>query len=905
VQRFFGISLLATTLFSVVSCDSPDDASSVAVLTTEALSANVAGLTCQPVTILEVAHRVGARVVTDRVRIDDDAAGVAAPALRSFRMTAQYFGDANVVSSRAITQVQCFSSQAFRTKATSRLNGALTDATLCADPLGVYDCTLPSPTQVFDVGSGESCEVRNYSEAVSLSCQDSSAIVTRNGEVVVTVNADNLRRDVLSRTQALRRLVGDENVVANFRFDIVINPDQQAAMIGNQAFNELAEQIRLASEAGQQIPDIGDFLRWLPQPPENADFYAQLMKTQQIMQERLELLAEITSGAPLSPQQVNAFYRNFIEKSRLVDRLDVENSASARHQATSLINETIDQLASANRGSPTYEQVKAGAEAMLEAHTSEGVFDPERTIDFAVPDLQRSLTDEDVEKRMVAAEMLHKINELMLRDDGVQRAKDVLPPIQQIVISMQNDAMDRVWRLYDVVAATEYFFDNDDPAGTSYDVHITPEASALFNIEVEPNSAVAYEVINLLNEVAEYNRETGRVTVNYQAVIIINARQALDANDLKRALYHTETSYGVLNFLQTAGPAFLSGALSELGNTVTGVFYTAADFVRDPEAFVENLKSAIVNWRQTMDIILEQGLDVIHRWPNMTVEEKSRLLGQLSTQILLSLPAKARTASNIDDIIRDASRLHLENAARGLQLIEGGRVLLAPDAAIEVVKRLDYYELRNADDAVRILDSLDDVLPCSIVRSATIVLHLSLATKPPCGPGGVGEAFEAFEARAARMGVTNRDELRALMASSENLGVPGKVVGTLHFEPQEVSFANTIVARNGGVVVGPLSRSRAAIDGFYAGHPLQLKTATGSLRTVLDMYGKAEAKVIKYKFSDATMYVQCEHLSRSDLLRDLTADRIPARTIDGYITSVHYLTRDGWIDIVRGVVHVP
>jgi hypothetical protein len=896
MQRLPSIVFLACAfLGGGGACTSDEDVTAAITPKVEALSQTLAGLTCQPVTILEVAHRVSGGIVTDRVRIDDDIAGSAGPTLRSFRVASQYFGDANVVSTRTVNQVQCFPAQLGRIKATTRLSDPPTDGTLCADPSGVYDCTLPTPSQVFDVGSGESCNVRNYSEAVSLSCQDSSAIVTRNGEVVVTVNTENLRNDVLSRTQALRRLVGDENVVANFHFDIVINPDQQAAMVGNQAFNQLAEQIRQASEAGRQIPDIGNFLRGLPQPPANADFYAQLTKAQEIKQERLEVLAEITSGAPLTPQQVNAFYRTFIEKSRLVDR----------HQATGLIIERIDQLASANRGSPTYEQVKAGSEAMLEAHTSEGVFDPNRTLDFAMPDLKQSLADADVEKRMVAADLLIEFNEAIERGPGALRAKAMAPPAALLVLALANDDMDRVWRLYDQVKASEFFFDADDPAGTSYDVHLTHDARALFNIEVEPNSAIAYEVINLLNETADYNASTGKVTVDYQAIIIINARQALSANDLKRALYHTEASYGILNFLQTAAPAFLGGALSELGNTVTGVLYTAADFIRDPEAFVDNLKSAIVNWRQTMDIVLDQGLDVIHRWPNMTVEEKSRLLGQLSTQILLSLPAKARQAANINEVIRDASRLHLDTAARGLRIVERTGVALGPEAAIELVKRLEYHGVTSLDDAVRLADRLDDALPCDIVGGSVPLAPLAIASgpKPPCSVTQIASAFDEFYTSAARYGVTDKVEVGNLLRSR---GLPegGEVIREKLTEA-ELVFANRIVDERGGTWVGPIEDRQHAIDGFYGGRPGQLKETIGTSPAVFaTIAGEVERHANDAHRKGLALFIHAHNINRDDAIRYISGGstmRIVGRR--GTIQVLYVLTEDGrWVTLENGIV---
>src|SRR4051812_29242019 len=66
---------------------------------------------CHPVTSIEIVHRVNGSNVTDRLRLTEDAAAVPALALRSFQVAADHFGAGNIVSSRPITQVQCFAPQ--------------------------------------------------------------------------------------------------------------------------------------------------------------------------------------------------------------------------------------------------------------------------------------------------------------------------------------------------------------------------------------------------------------------------------------------------------------------------------------------------------------------------------------------------------------------------------------------------------------------------------------------------------------------------------------------------------------------------------------------------------------------------------------------------------------------------
>jgi len=858
---------------------------------------------CQAVTSIEVVHRVNGSNVTDRVRLTADAAADAAQALRTFQAVANDFGTDTIVSSRKLTQVFCFSQQPTARRPIIRFDDPPPPPQdLCADPTGRVPCDPLDPSHTYDYGGTETCTVTEASDSSTFSCEDSGAIITSRGDVVLTINTDALRNQIAARTQALRKLVADANVITNIHFDIQINPGQQASIVGNNDFNNIAQQIKQAADSGQPLPDIQQILNDLPEKPLGLDFYLSLMQSYEMMQNRLQTLSDITNGRLLSPQQVNAFYTNFVGATKAIDKLVVDHSDAAMNQATSMVNDKITQLATVDPGSPNYQQIKSGAESVLKAQTTNGVFDPDHTVDVVVPDLSKFLTDADIEKQLAAEEMMIEMNETIRRSDAVPLIEATSGILGLLMAAADNDDKERMWRLYDQVQATTFFFDSDNPTGTSYDVHLSPVAQSLFHIDVQPTSAVNYGVINMLNEVADYNANTGVVTQDIEVVIVINAIGAVSTDDQRRGLYHTEEGYGILSFLKHAAPAFLGGALKELGSTAKGILYTAVDLWSDPQAFLDHMKQALVNWRQTMDIILQQGVDVIHRWPNMTTEEKAELLGRIATQVLLTLPAEARTVSQVDSVLQDAVRLELGKVAHGLEIIERGGIALSEDAAVELVKRLEKYEITTTEDILKVADKLDDALPCSIVSGTFAPIVLSGA-KPPCNINQIVGAIADFDVRAGRMGLTTAADLADLLESTEAL-IPGKVVRNALDLTAEVPFAEKIVAREGGVFVGQRVGNRQAIDGFFKGQPAQLYSPTGTnLNTIFGKFGFTETQAVAPGLSNIALYIECPTIARADIVAYLQVNDLVTRTLTSRVTSVHFLSKDGWFDIINGVLH--
>ena len=888
------VVLVATLAVTGLGCGSQRDSIGGAPPPTQVTSEAVVPEQCQPVTFIEVIHRVNGSNITDRLRLTDDAAAAPALALRSFQIAANHYGTDNVVSSRPITQVQCFPMQTAVGKQVVAPDPP--NASVCVNWQDIQSCTQVTPSHTYDYGSTETCTASVLPQAMTMNCEDSGVIVTRNGDVVLTINTQALRNDIAARTQALRRLVGDANVLTNIHFDVVITPQQQASIVGNSGFNSIAQAIQQAANAGQPLPDIQQLLRDLPDPPVNVDFYNQLQKAYQIKQERLGMLAQITNGALLSASQVNAFYASFVGKSKLVDKLDVQHTDASLSQAASTINDTIDQLATTDPLSSIYNQVKAGAQSVLDAHTSQGVFDPDKTVDFVVPNLHQFLTSQDLDNRLASSEMLIELNEQLRQSGGAQRVRDMAPALKMMVPALQTGDKDTLWRLYDQVQATEFFFDHTDATGTSYDIHLTPEAQAMFNITVSPTSAKAYEVINVLNEAASYDALTGKVTANYRAIIILNTRSALATDDLYRAMYHTEESWGVLSYLKNAAAGVVAAALADLGIEATGIIdIIGAAGWTGVETIFDHLSAGIVNWHQVMDIVLQQGVDVIRSWPGMTPEQAADLVARIAGDIASSLPHDL-TADQLQQAIERAVRTYLDKAAKGLEIINHSHVPLDPDAAVELVKQLEPYDITTTDEILEAADALDDDMPCDIVGT----FSGASPTKPKCTKEQIRARRQQFEARARQLGFTTPEDAKDLMKSSEKVLFPDIVPNALNAD--EYSFAQRIVDREGGVLVGARGTNRAAIDGFYKGFGMQLKvTTTDKIDNMLQNVGVAWAKAANVR--DVDLYIRCELFTREQIIAAMPGRfTVDHYLLDGRIRSAHFLTANGWLDLLHGVI---
>ena len=401
-----------------------------------------------------------------------------------------------------------------------------------------------------------------------------------------------------------------------------------------------------------------------------------------------------------------------------------------------------------------------------------------------------------------------------------------------------------------------------------------------------------------------YTKEVSRTFCGCRAyqTFTLNARSALDTDDLYRALYHTEESYGALRFLQNAASAILVGALTDLAVDATGVIGIGDLGWSGVDAVINHLTTGLANWRQVQDLVLQLGGDIIDHWPGgMTPAEKADLVARIADQIFQDLPAPVLQASGVQAALDAAVRAHLDRAARGLAIIERTGVPLAEDAAVELVKQLDAEGITGLDDAIGAADALDDALPCDIVGSEDPAIVRPAGRKPPCPKGMIKAVFEQFKAHANSMGFTTPEDLQDLIKSSERMGLPGEVIRNA-MDDKELGFANEIIKREGGVFVGNRGAGPTAIDGFYQGLPVQLKDASdkadvaNAVSTLGDAWGKAK------DFKDVNVFIRCQQFAKEAVRAMFPLRQGPDYMQDGRITTAHFLTADGWLDIFKGVI---
>jgi hypothetical protein len=346
----------------------------------------------------------------------------------------------------------------------------------------------------------------------------------------------------------------------------------------------------------------------------------------------------------------------------------------------------------------------------------------------------------------------------------------------------------------------------------------------------------------------------------------------------------------------------LNAALDDLAGAATGMFYTASALWSDPEVMWDHLKAGLANWRQTMDLVLQQGIEVLQRWPNMTPADRADLLGRIAAQISETVPPEARDAGRFDEALREAVRLHLDKAARGLAIVERGGVPLTEEAAVELVKRLDRFGITGVDEAVAVADAIDDALPCSIVGLAPLARLAQAGSKPPCTVAQIASAFGQLAASAQRMGLTRDDELRDFLKSMAIRATPGAVVDNL-LSLDDKAFAEEVVRAKGGVLVGPRAGSLQIIDGFYRGHPVQLTEVTSSDIASISaavVGTQQSAAVTGYRQID--VYIRAAGFTRNQVLTYAQGGALTRTTQGGAIHAIDILTADGqWVHIEGGL----
>ncbi len=149
------------------------------------------------------------------------------------------------------------------------------------------------------------------------------------------------------------------------------------------------------------------------------------------------------------------------------------------------------------------------------------------------------------------------------------------------------------------------------------------------------------------------------------------------------------------------------------------------------------------------------------------------------------------------------------------------------------------------------------------------------------------------------MGVSIEEEMKDLLASRGIKSAPGKLFRK-NLDDTELTFAQEIVDAKGGMLIGPIQKNKPAIDGFYGGHPMQLKEVTGAIDRVNAAIRDAETNAKNYRSLD--VYVRALGFTRAQILTFVQFSVIPRRTLGGIIHAIDILTADGWVHVEGGIV---
>ena len=202
---------------------------------------------------------------------------------------------------------------------------------------------------------------------------------------------------------------------------------------------------------------------------------------------------------------------------------------------------------------------------------------------------------------------------------------------------------------------------------------------------------------------------------------------------------------------------FVGEVLDDFADTASGIFHMATH----PLEIYEGLKAAIGNWDQTLALVWREGAELLHRWPDLTPDEKAHFIGRLAAQIVTELPSKVRQAGRVEEATREAVRLHLDKANLGLRIIERGGVALTPEAASELAQRMERFGVATVDDMVEFADGLDDHLPCRLVGGGSLRGVSTADDEPACGVTQITGAFNDIDPAGLR-GLVGRLAFRAL-----------------------------------------------------------------------------------------------------------------------------------------------
>jgi RHS repeat-associated protein len=113
----------------------------------------------------------------------------------------------------------------------------------------------------------------------------------------------------------------------------------------------------------------------------------------------------------------------------------------------------------------------------------------------------------------------------------------------------------------------------------------------------------------------------------------------------------------------------------------------------------------------------------------------------------------------------------------------------------------------------------------------------------------------------------------------------------------EKAFAEKIVAKEGGTLIGQTVRNQPGIDGTLNGVPISLKQTQGGLGAVLKHASTAEAKAARAGYSGVHLFIEAPNVESATLLDFASRGPLSSIPRQGTISEITVFTRNGWVTI--------
>ncbi|MBX9837347.1 MAG: hypothetical protein K2X69_03420 [Silvanigrellaceae bacterium] len=188
---------------------------------------------------------------------------------------------------------------------------------------------------------------------------------------------------------------------------------------------------------------------------------------------------------------------------------------------------------------------------------------------------------------------------------------------------------------------------------------LSVHAKNLFDVDANLKATTSYEnyqIINLANGLAkELSRDTNYQNMEYYTLSNIALKQAQSSSmdsDLNKFESALDNAWAYADIMYDVNRGVAKGLLQVLEDSLTGVYH----LITQPVDSYLSLSSAIYNYDKTYEIITNNIKNDINNFPNLSIEEKAKLITQSSIEIATLITPRGLLKNSVElKKIADAS----------------------------------------------------------------------------------------------------------------------------------------------------------------------------------------------------------------------------------------------------------